>query len=63
MARPTKMIFITTNQELISQIASKKSTNTHIIDLDDDKQVSSITKVNNNNINLTLAELSKLVCI
>jgi len=63
MARPTKMIFITTNQELISQIASKKSTNTHIIDLDDDKQMSSITKVNNNNINLTLAELSKLVCI
>jgi hypothetical protein len=63
MARPTKMIFITSNQELISQIASKKSTNTHIIDLDDDKQVSSITKVNNNNINLTLAELSKLVCI
>ncbi len=63
MAHPTKMIFITSDEDLISQISSKKSTNTHIIDLDDDKQVSTIIKVNNNSINLALAELSQLVCI
>jgi len=63
MAHPTQMIFITSDEDLISQISSKKSTNTHIIDLDDDKQVSTIIKVNNNSINLALAELSQLVCI
>jgi hypothetical protein len=63
MTGQTKMIFITSDEDLISQISSKKSTNTHIIDLDDEKQMSSIKKVNNNNINLALAELSQLVCI
>jgi hypothetical protein len=62
MAGQTKMIFITSDEDLVRKISSNKSTNTRIIDLDDHEQVS--LAVNDNNIiNLTLAELSELVCI
>jgi hypothetical protein len=62
MAGQTKMIFITSDEDLVRKISSNKSTNTRIIDLDDHEQVS--LAVNDNNIiNLTLAELSELFCI
>ncbi len=64
MAGETKMIIITSNEDLIQQLSTKKSTNTHIIDLDDEKQVTAMTKDNNNMINLALlAELSEIVRI
>ncbi|CAF1346080.1 unnamed protein product [Adineta ricciae] len=59
MAKQTKMIFITSNEDLVHQIASKQVEDTHIIDLDDPKQVTSM--INNNSINWTfLAGLSEL---
>jgi len=64
MAGETKMIIITSNEDLIQQLSTKKTTNTHIIDLDDEKQVTAMTKDNNNMINLAfLAELSEIVRI
>lgn len=66
MSGQTKMIFITSNEDLVRQISSYESTNTYIIDLDDDKQMSLLINNNNNNniFNLSsLTELSQLVCI
>jgi hypothetical protein len=64
MAGETKMIIITSNEDLIQQLSTKKTTNTHIIDLDDEKKVTAMTKDNNNMINLAfLAELSEIVRI
>ncbi len=64
MATATKMIIITSNEDIIRQFSSQKIKDTHIIDLDTDKQMSSIGSDNNNIINLAfLAELSKPVCI
>jgi hypothetical protein len=64
MADQTKMIIITSDEDIIRQFSLNKTKNTHIIDLDDDKQVTSIAKTNNNIINMALlAELSQLVCI
>ena len=51
----TKVIIITSNEDLIKEISSKKRPNTHLIDLDNDEQQL---------VNLTLlAQLSQSVCI
>jgi hypothetical protein len=64
MAGKTKMIIITSNEDLIRQFALNKSINTHIIDLDDNKQIPSITTNDSNSIDLgLLAHLSELVRI
>jgi hypothetical protein len=62
MAGETKMIIITSNEDLIQQLSTKKTPNTHIIDLNDDTQMTAM--VNNNTTNLAfLAELSEIVRI
>ncbi len=64
MAGQTKMIIITSNEDLIQQLLTNKTTNTQIIELDHDKQVAAMTSDDNNVINLSLlAELSELVRI
>jgi len=64
MADKTKIIVITSNEDIIHQFSSNKTKNTHIIDLDDDEQITAMTKDNNNIINLAfLAELSETVRI
>jgi hypothetical protein len=64
MADETKVIIITTNEDIIRQFTLNKTKNTHIIDLDNDQQTTSITKDNGNSINLDfLAGLSQLVHI
>jgi hypothetical protein len=64
MMTETKMIIITSNEDIIRQFSFNKTINTHIINLNDDKQTASIEKDNNNNINLAFfAGLSELVCI
>lgn len=51
----TQVIIITSNEDLIREISSKKRTNTHLIDLDDNEHQF---------VNLTvLAQLSQSVCI
>ncbi|CAF1095278.1 unnamed protein product [Rotaria sordida] len=59
-ANETKMIIITSNEDVIRQFSLNKThNNTLIIDLDNEKQISSISK--NNSINLSvLAQLSEL---
>ena len=63
MAGPTKMIIITSDEDIIRQFSSKSNNkNTHIIDLDKRKQINSTPIENNNDINLDfLAHLSDLV--
>jgi hypothetical protein len=61
MARQTKMIIITSNDDVIRQLSSNKSINTHIIDLGNTNQTATISEHNNNIINL--AFLAELVCI
>ncbi len=57
MAGQTKMIIITSNEDLIQKLSLNQKINTQIIELDDDEQ-------DNNIINLPfLAELSELVRI
>jgi hypothetical protein len=64
MAGQTKMIIITSNEDIIRQFSLNKSNNTQIIDLDNNKQVTSIENDQDNHINMNLlAELSQLVCI
>jgi hypothetical protein len=60
----TKMIIITSDEDIIRQFALNKTKNTRIIDLDNNKQMTSITQNNNNIIDLDfLAELSQQVRI
>ncbi|CAF4207658.1 unnamed protein product, partial [Adineta steineri] len=59
MSGQTKMIFITSDEDLAHKISATKSTNTRIIDLDDHEQMS-LTINDTNMINLALAELSRL---
>ena len=62
MAAQTKMIIITTDEDIIRQFSLQKSTNTKIINLEDDSE--QILSQNNDDdvVNLPfLAELSKLV--
>jgi len=64
MAGQTKMIIITSNEDLIQQLLTNKTINTKIIDLDHDKQVTAMASDDDNVINLSfLAELSELVRI
>jgi hypothetical protein len=64
MATQTKMIIITSDENIIRQFSLNKTKNTHIIDLDNANQVTSIEKDDDNKINLDLlAQLSELVRI
>jgi hypothetical protein len=64
MTGQTKMIIITSDEDIIRQFSFNKTKNTHIIDLDNNKQETSTETDGNNIINMALlAELSKLVCI
>jgi hypothetical protein len=64
MTGQTKMIIITSNEDIIRQFSFNKTTNTHIIDLDNNKQMVPIEKDSNNSVNLAFfAGLSELVCI
>jgi hypothetical protein len=64
MPGETKMIIITSDEDIIRQFAFNKNKNTHIINLDNDKQATSTTKDNNHIIDLDfLAGLSQLVRI
>jgi hypothetical protein len=59
MAGETKMIIITSNEDIIRQFSSQKPINTQIINLNN-----TIQTIDNNIINLAfLAELSQPVCI
>lgn len=55
MSGKTNMIFITSDEDLVLEISSKKSSNTHIIPLNDYDE--------NNIINLSLNQLSEPVYI
>lgn len=64
MAGPTKMIIITSDEDIIRQFSSNNNNNknTHIIDLDKRKQINSTAIENNNDINLDfLAHLADIV--
>jgi hypothetical protein len=64
MASQTKMIIITSDEDIIRQFSFNKAKNTKIIDLDIDNQIDSIENDHNNTVNLNfLAELSELVRI
>jgi hypothetical protein len=64
MAAQTKMIIITSDEDIIRQFSFNKTNNTHIIDLDNGNQVNSTENNNNNITNLNLlAQLSGIVCI
>ena len=58
MAGQTKMIIITSDEDVIRQFAFNKNKNTHIIDMDNNnnnnRQIISIEKNGNNTINLNL---------
>jgi hypothetical protein len=64
MARPTKMIIITSNEDIIQKFSMNKNKNTHIIDFNDAKQILSSEINGKTTINLAfLTQLSELVCI
>jgi hypothetical protein len=64
MAGHTKMIVITSDEDVIRKLSLNKSINTQIIELDDDNEMALMAKNDHNIINLAfLAELSELVCI
>lgn len=65
MSNQTKMIIITSNEDLIDQLSlNKAAKDIRIIDLDANKTTTSMSKVNNNLLDLTfLAQFSELVCI
>jgi hypothetical protein len=64
MADQAKMIIITSNEDLIRQISLNKTSDTHIIGLINNNQITSIPK-DNKNINYLdfLSEFSVIVCI
>jgi len=64
MAGQTRIIIIASNEDLIHQFFLNKATNTRIIDIDDDNQMTSTINDNNNITDLAVfAGLSELVCI
>jgi len=64
MSSQTKMIIITSDEDIIRQFSFNKTKNTQIIDLDNGNQVISTAKDSNNTTNLNLlAQLSGIVCI
>ncbi len=58
MAAQTKMIIITADEDIIRKFSFNKNKNTHIIDLDDAKQM--ISNEREDNIIMNLAFLAKL---
>ncbi|CAF0800581.1 unnamed protein product [Adineta steineri] len=61
MAGETKMIIITSNEDVIRQFSLNKPKNTQIVDLDNNKQLTSINNNDNNIMDLAiLTELSEL---
>ncbi|CAF1078475.1 unnamed protein product [Adineta steineri] len=61
MTGETKMIIITSNEDIIRQFSLNKPKHTHIVDLDNNKQVTSMNNNDNNIMNLAiLTELSEL---
>jgi hypothetical protein len=64
MATQTKMIIITSDEDIIRQFSINKTKNTQIIDLDNNSQLISTEKDNNDVTALNLlAQLSGMVCI
>lgn len=64
MAANTKMVIITSNEDLMRHFSLHKVANTHIIDLDNAKREASTEADQNDTVNLaSLAELSENVCI
>jgi hypothetical protein len=64
MAAQTKMIIITADEDIIRKFSLNKNKNTHIIDLDDGKQITSNDREDNIIMNLAfLAKLSESVRI
>jgi hypothetical protein len=64
MTGQTKMIIITSDEDIIRKFSLNKTKNTQIIDLDNDKQTTSNETNVNNMIHIALlAELSQPVCI
>jgi hypothetical protein len=64
MTSQTKLLIITSNEDIIRKLSLKNTINTRIIDLDDNKQIISTDKDNNNIINLAfLSQLPELVRI
>ena len=64
MAGPTKMIIITSDEDIIRQFSSNKTRNTRIIDLNDDEPTTSNGISAKNMMDLVeLAQLSQPVCI
>jgi hypothetical protein len=64
MARHTKMIVITSDEDVIRKLSLNKTINTQIIELDDDNEMALMAKNDHNIMNLaSLAELSELVRI
>jgi hypothetical protein len=64
MAGQAKVIIITSNEDLIRKISLNKITDTHIIALINDNQITSIPKDNKNINDLDfLSQLLVLVCI
>ncbi|UJR08025.1 hypothetical protein I4U23_012303 [Adineta vaga] len=55
MAGQTKLIIVTSNEDLIRQITFNKSLNTHIIDLDNNQQSSSLLTTGND-MNMTILD-------
>jgi len=64
MAGQAKVIIITSNKDLIRQISLNKTTDTHIVALINDQQITLISKDNTNINNLDfLSKLPIPVCI
>ena len=59
MASKTKIIIITSDEDLIQEISTRTNANTHIIDLNDQRQLNPTTEPNQD----LLADLSEIVCI
>ncbi len=63
MAGETKMILITSNENLIRQFFLNKAANTRIIDIDSDNRMTSTINDNDMTDLALFAGLSELVCI
>jgi hypothetical protein len=63
MISQTKMLIITSNEDLINEVSTKNCQDTRIINLGENNSTPSISKDNNNLFDLNiLAQLSELVC-
>ena len=62
MTGQTKLVFITSDEDLVRSIASKQSSSTQLIDLDDYERVS-LTRDEQIIVDFAVAELSELVRI